>query len=83
LAACLIEGNGVRQDILKGIKLMNMALDQDNPVALYMAGLYLMDGDIVEQAVDLAHEFFVKSSKQGLWLADEVLEDWDECFNDF
>ena len=79
LAAAFIEGNGVRQDIEKGIKLMNMALDQDNPVALYLAGLYLMDGDIVEQDVDLAHKFFIKSSEQGLWLADEVLEDWDEC----
>ena len=78
LATSFIEGKGVCQDVIKGIDYLNQALDQDNPVALYMAGLYLMNGDIVEQDIDLAHEFFVESSKQGLWLADEVLDDWDE-----
>ncbi len=48
LAALLIEGNGVKQDIIKGIELMDKALDQNNPLALYVAGLNLMDGDIVE-----------------------------------
>ena len=80
LATSLIEGSGVNQDIGKGIDYLNQALDQDNPVALYMAGLYLMDGDIVEQDVARAREYFVKSSEKGLWLADEVLEDWDDYF---
>ena len=78
LASALIEGDGIQQDIIKGVELLNEALEQDNAVALYVAGHYLLDGDIVEQDIELAHEFFVESSKQGLWLADEVLEDWDE-----
>ena len=78
LGTVFIEGNGIQQDIIKGVELLNEALDQDSAVALYVAGHYLLDGDIVEQDIELAHEFFVGSSKQGLWLADEVLEDWDE-----
>lgn len=78
LASVLIEGDGIQQDIVKGVELLNESLDQDNPVALYVAGHYLLDGDIVERDIDLAHEFFIESSKQGLWLTDEVLEEWDE-----
>jgi len=78
LARAIIEGDGVKQDIVKGVELLNEALDQDNAMALYIAGHYLLEGDIVEQDIDLAYEYFVESSKQGLWLADEVLEDWDE-----
>jgi len=46
LASALIEGDGVQQDVIKGIDLLNEALDQDNAVALYLGGWYLLNGDI-------------------------------------
>ena len=57
---------------------MNEVLEQENVAAFYHAGHYLLDGDFVHQDIDLAHKFFTEASKKGLWLADEVLENWNE-----
>ena len=72
LGALYYEGDIFTRDIEKGMFWLEKA------AALYIGGMYWLEGDVVELGVELAYEFLVEASEAGYWLAEEVLEDWDE-----
>lgn len=77
-ALCLINGDGVSQDIVRGLDWLNKAVDQEDATALYNAGVFLYNGDIVDQDIDLAFEYFLAASEQDEPNALKVLDRWDE-----
>ena len=55
-----------------------MAFTQEEASALYNAGVFLYNGDIVNQNIDLAFEYFLAASEQDEPNALQVLDRWDE-----